>query len=231
MSSEPAFEPKLTLLPSAQQRVFGELGSVSHRFVLYGGTAITLRLGHRASRDFDLFSNDHFHPEALERATPLLRGAVRVRSEPDKLVSVVDRDGPVTVSFFGGLLLSRVADPAVAVAHRTGGPMADGVLVASLLDLAATKVKVVQDRAEAKDYVDVAVLLDEGISLGEVLAAALAVYGPTFNPLLSLKALSYFGDGDLPSLPKETRLALERAARVTPVASIHLLSRRGGIAP
>jgi len=85
----------------------------------------------------------------------LLRGAVRSRSEPDTLVAVVNRGGPVPVSFFGGLALSRVADPTLAGS--------DGPLVASLLDLAATKVKVVQDRAEAKDYVDVARLLAERI--------------------------------------------------------------------
>ena len=200
MSSQFAFEPRLTVLPPAQQRVFRELGGVTRRFVLYGGTAITLRLGHRTSHDFDLFSNDHFQPDALERAMPLLRGAVRSRSEPDTLVTVVDRNGPVTVSFFGGLPLSRVADPASAGA--------DGPLVASLLDLAATKVKVVQDRAKAKDYIDVARLLAEGILLREALVAVFAIYGSTFNPLLSLKALAYFGDGDLPSLPKETREAL-----------------------
>ena len=65
-------------------------------------------------------------------------------------------------------------------------------------------------------------LLAEGISLGEALAAAVAVYGPTFNPLLSLKALAYFGG---------TREALERAVRDTPVEAIHPLPPRGGIAP
>ena len=217
------FEPRLTLLPESQQRVFRELGSVSRRFVLYGGTAITLRLGHRRSLDFDLFSNDHFQPDTLEREIPWLQGSVRSRSEPDTLVSVVDRAGLVTVAFFGGLSLRRVADPALAGS--------DGPLVASLLDLAATKVKVVQDRAEAKDYVDVARLLTEGISLREALAAALAVYGPTFNPLLSLKALAYFGDGDLPSLPREIREELERAVRETRVEAVHPLSPLpGGIA-
>ena len=103
--------------------------------------------------------------------------------------------------------------------------------LAALLDLAATTVKVVQDRAKAKDYIDVVRLLAEGILLREALVAVFAIYGSTFNPLLSLKALAYFGDGDLPSLPKETREALERSVRDTPVESIHLLSPRGGIAP
>ena len=223
VTSRQAFEPRSTLLPGPQQRVLRELAAVPRRFVLYGGTAISLRLGHRRSLDFDLFSNDHFQPDALEQEIPLLRRAVRSRSEPDTLVSVVDRGGLVTVSFFGGLSLQRVADPELA-----GG---DGPLVASLLDLAATKVKVVQDRAEAKDYVDVVRLLAEGISLREALGAALAVYGPTFNPLLSLKALAYFGDGDLPSVPGPIRAELERAVRGTRVEAIQpLTALPGGIA-
>ncbi|MBM3217641.1 MAG: nucleotidyl transferase AbiEii/AbiGii toxin family protein [Candidatus Rokubacteria bacterium] len=222
MSVPCAFEPRLDVLPEPQRRVFRELGTVPRRFVLYGGTAITLRLGHRRSLDFGFFSNGHFQPDALEREIPLLRGAVRSRSEPDTLVSVVERSGPVTGSFFGRLLLRRVGDPGIAAG--------DGPLVASLLDLAATKVKVVQDRAEAKDYLDVACLLAEGIALREALGAALAVYGPTFNPLPSLKALAYFEDGDLPSLSKEIREALERAVRETPLATIRALPPRGGLA-
>ncbi|MGH7819091.1 MAG: nucleotidyl transferase AbiEii/AbiGii toxin family protein, partial [Candidatus Binatia bacterium] len=49
----------MALLPDPQRRVFRELGSVPRRFVLYGGTAIMLRLSHRPSLDFDFFSN---HP-------------------------------------------------------------------------------------------------------------------------------------------------------------------------
>ena len=32
------------------------------------------------------------------------------------------------------------------------------------------------------------------------MAAARAIYGEQYNALLTLKALTYFGDGDLPSL-------------------------------
>jgi len=137
---------------------------------------------------------------------------------------MVERDGPVQVSFFGGLSLRRVQDPEPA-----DGP---GVLVASLLDLAATKVKVVQDRAEAKDYLDIAKLLEEGLNIGEVLGAAVAVYGGGFNPLLSLKALSYFADGDLSSLSKELRSRLTGAvARVDPDDLPEVEALPGGVAP
>ena len=53
--------------------------------------------------------------------------------------------------------------------------------VASLIDLAAMKVKVVQSRAEAKDYIDIDAILQTGdITLGEALRAAEMVYGQSF---------------------------------------------------
>jgi hypothetical protein len=101
-----------------------------------------------------------------------------------------------------------------------------------LLDLSATKVKAVQDRAEAKDYIDLSRLLEEGVDLATALGAALAVYGRAFNPILSLKALSYFADGDLASLSDAVRLRLADAVRrVDPNHLPELQPRPGGIAP
>ncbi len=80
------------------------------------------------------------------------------------------------VSFFGALVLGRVGE--VSVSDDTGVP------VASLLDLAAQKVRVVQVRAERKDYLDLA----------------------------TLKALSYFDDGDLAELPDVVKRRLVEAA-------------------
>jgi hypothetical protein len=197
-------KPLLDRLPAPQRKLWTELSEVPRGFVLYGGTALTLRLGHRISEDFDFFSNEALLPDDLERKVPFLQNAIRLQSSPNTLVSSADRDGAVKISFFGGLNLRRVQDPEPAE-----GP---GILVASLLDLAATKVEVVQDRAEAKDYLDVHRLLNQ-VDLSQALAAARAVYGPTFNPLLSLKALSYFKDGDLSTLPEAVLSRLVAAVR------------------
>jgi Nucleotidyl transferase AbiEii toxin, Type IV TA system len=218
------FEPRLDKLPAPQRSLWGELGSIPPGFVLYGGTALALRLGHRISEDFDFFSNQALAPDALEREIPFLAGSTRLQSSPNTLVSAVDRGGPVKVSFFGGLPLHRVQNPEPA-----GAP---GVLVASLLDLAATKVKVVQDRAEAKDYLDISRLLEEGIDLRAALGAARAVYGEGFNPLLSLKALAYFGDGDLAGLPEAVRDRLVRAVQaVDPGRLPEIEPLPGGLLP
>lgn len=195
--------PRLDILPAPQRRLWDELGVIQAGFVLYGGTALALRLGHRASEDFDFFSNRDFRPDDLERQISFLEGTERLQSSPNTLVSLVERDGPVKVSFFGGLTLKRVRNP-----EPVEGP---GFQVASLLDLAATKVKVVQDRAEAKDYLDLSRLLEKGVDLAQALGAAQAVYGEAFNPLLSLKALTYFRDGDLPTVPESVQSRLTRA--------------------
>ncbi len=81
----------------------------------------------------------------------------------------------------------------------------------SRLDLAATKVATVQARADAKDYFDIDALLRTGITLEDALGAAGAVYGSGFNPLLSLKALTYYAEGDLDTVPKTVRDRLAAA--------------------
>jgi len=81
-----------------------------------------------------------------------------------------------------------------------------------LRDLAATKMAAIVDRAEAKDYLDVLALLEAGLELPDMLASAQAVFGPRFAPLLALKALTSFEDGDLPTLGEGARARLSSAA-------------------
>ena len=48
---------------------------------------------------------------------------------------------------------------------------------------------------------------------GLLRVAAQKLYGPTFNPQITLKALSFFDDGDLRQLPDDMKLRLVTAAR------------------
>ena len=45
------------------------------------------------------------------------------------------------------------------------------------------------------------------------LSAAQRIYGSTFNPQITLEALSFFDDGELALLPEDVRLRLATAAR------------------
>jgi Nucleotidyl transferase AbiEii toxin, Type IV TA system len=133
-----------------------------------------------------------------------------VQVGPGTLTCRVERDGPVLVSFFGGLGLGQVA---------TREKVPDMSLhVASLLDIAGTKAAVVQKRAEVKDYMDIDAILQHGIDLPTVLAAGAVVYGRKFNPLITLKALGYFED--VPMLPDKVRARLKRAVEAVDVTRL-----------
>ena len=192
-------------------------------FVLYGGTALALRLGHRQSVDFDFFSRRPFMPDELRRRVDYLTGGRALQKSENTLTYVLDFDGEVHVSFFGGLDLRSVRDP-----DRADGP---GVLLASLLGLAATKAGVVQARASAKDYVDMDALLRAGVSLADALGAANAVYGSEFNPLLTLKALTAYGEGDLDRVPCETRENLTAAVCAVDLQELPTFKPRTRLCP
>ena len=49
--------PRLDILPDQQRDLWPKLAAVPPRFILYGGTAIALRLGHRISVDFDFYAS------------------------------------------------------------------------------------------------------------------------------------------------------------------------------
>jgi hypothetical protein len=200
------FVPRLDVLPKAQQRLWTELKDVPAEFVLYGDTAIALHLGHRQSIDFDFFSNRTFDPARVESTVPFMANAEISQRAPNTLTGIVDRSGLVQVSFFGIPNVSRIAPPHVAADN--------GLKVASLLDLAGTKVSVVQQRAEAKDYIDIDALIRAGgVDLPKALAAGKAVYGSRFSPESTLKALSFFDDGNLRSLPDDLKARLAAAVR------------------
>jgi hypothetical protein len=200
------FEPRLEILPPPQRKLWAELHEVPWEFALYGGTALALHLGHRHSVDFDFFGNRALDISKLEQGVPFLQGANIIQREKNTLSVIVDRGGQVKVSFYGLPNLPRLSTPLVAKDNRLG--------IASLLDLAGTKASVVQMRAEAKDYVDIDALITKGkVDLPLALSAAQRLYGPTFNPQITLKALSFFDDGDLRQLPDAMKSRLVTAAR------------------
>lgn len=188
------FTPRMDILPLAQQRLWPELRPAAQMgFALYGGTAIALRLGHRASVDFDFFSAKPPDRDALHAAYPFIATSAVSQDQQNTLTLQVPYGNSereyIKVSFFGTIGFGRVGVPSITE---------DGVLhVASLDDLVASKVKVILQRAEAKDYRDIAAMVGAGVNMAQGLAAARALFGLSFQPGESLKAMVYFEDGDL----------------------------------
>lgn len=211
------FEPHIEVLPAAQREIWPRLQAISQlAFVLYGGTAVALYLGHRKSVDFDFFSAEPLDKPRLRNVLPALPEPAILQDEVDTLaISVAMPSGPVRLSFFGRIGLGRVNDPLQTV---------DGtLLVASPDDLMATKLKAILDRAEARDYRDIAAMLRHGVSLDVGLAAFKAMFKG--EPMTVLRALCFFEDGDLPSLDDADRKLLTTAAsRVGNLPSVPITS-------
>jgi hypothetical protein len=210
-----SFEPRLDILPGPQKEIWASLSAAPRlSFVLYGGTAIALHLGHRQSVDFDFFRTDPLDKRELRDAFAFLADATVLQDIPDTLaVLAAMPSGPVKISFFGRIGFGRVSEPLQT---------SDGtLLVASLDDLMATKLKATLDRAEARDYRDIARMISAGVSL----SAGLGAFKKMFKaePSQVLRAIGYFKDGDLPMLAKTDQELLRKARdRVVEVPDVHV---------
>jgi hypothetical protein len=91
----------------------------------------------------------------------------------------------------------------------------NGLVVASIYDLAGTKAKALLDRSEWKDYFDIATLLRAGHRLPDIVGYALTIFGRQFEfPVpLFLRSLVYFEDGTAPDVPQDMQRELEAAVR------------------
>jgi hypothetical protein len=210
------FQPRLDVLPPAQRAVWPRLDQIPPHFVLYGGTAIALRLGHRESVDFDFFSGRPFSPRELLAEIPLLRGPKQVQQEQANTytVEIPGPGGTVKWSFFGEIDCGQIRAPDRCPDNH--------LKIASMEDLLALKLATIHQRIEAKDYLDIRALLRFGLSLPEALGHLEALHPQTTNWMLTLQTLVYFKGGDLATLPVEVKSDLEAAAkevRVVPAFS------------
>ena len=112
------FSPRLDILPPAQQRLWPKLSpAASAGFVLYGGTAIALRLGHRPSIDFDFFTDQPLDKDALRSALPIVERATVLQDRPETLT----------------VLVADEADPSQTIKLSCGADLAHGVAAARVL--------------------------------------------------------------------------------------------------
>ena len=218
-----SFKPRLEVLPQAQKKVWPTLAwTAANGFVLYGGTAIALRYGHRASIDFDFFTDQSLRQSTILQELQKSETALRAVQDEKNALTVVTEPGNVRLSFLGGLGMGRVGVPTLTEDNVA--------MVASDLDLLGTKLKVIMQSEESKDYSDIAQLLGGGTSLIQGLGAARSLYGSAFAPAECLRALTFFDDGDLARVKAETRAVLRteaaKASKVFPIPSIERISNQ-----
>ena len=147
-------------------------------FLLVGGTALALQLGHRTSTDIDLFYNISFD-------TALLRKEIETDFNCE--IKSVYR-------FALFLLIEEVKTDIVFQKSKLLEPpvISSGIKMASLKDLTAMKLMAITNRGKLRDFVDIYILLQH-FTLNEMLEWWAEKFSND-NYALVLRSLTYFED-------------------------------------
>jgi hypothetical protein len=159
-------------------------------FYLVGGSAVACHLGHRVSRDLDLFTGDAFDPVAAAAAlAPTLPNTTLI-STTDVMARLLVSGTPVD--------LVRTTYPLL----EPLGPGPEGIGLASLLDLAAWKLATIARRGLRRDFWDLHAILQTGLTLEEAGRAYLRKFGVAASDLYHVaRALTYFDDAEREPMP------------------------------
>lgn len=149
-------------------------------FVLVGGTALSLRIGHRVSIDLDLFSKKDFDQSALQE---------HLQNRYNFTADYIERNTLKGIAH--GVALDFISHK-----YDNVGEIAviEDVRLASFKDIAAMKLNaIINNGTRLKDFLDIA-FLGEKIPFNEMLKAYADKYKT--SPVMAAKALLYHDDID-----------------------------------
>lgn len=176
-------------IPQAAERVLEILaGNNMDSFYLAGGTGLALQLGHRLSRDLDLFSAEPFSEE-------MLLGNLK---DVEKL-SVVSKDRETLHLHIRGIKVSFLGYH-YPVLFQFRSFM--GMQVADPRDIACMKISAIAGSGSRRDFVDLYAIAKE-YGLDHLLDLFKKKYSQIdFNIVHALKSLTYFKDAEKEPIPK-----------------------------
>lgn len=171
------------ILTKKQIELFPLIKEFGKEFILVGGTATALYMGHRSSIDFDLFSCKDFDGREIRRK--VLRHAKVDRT-------YIDEPGEYTV------MANKVKITFLSYPYKIkAGTQLDKIIkLPDLLTLAAMKAFALGRRAKWKDYVDLYFILKDYFPINEISQKAKQIFENEFNERVFREALVYFKDVD-----------------------------------
>ena len=150
-------------------------------FLLVGGTALALQIGHRKSIDIDLFTNVNFSAEEILENISQYFSVNDASFEKNTLQCYIE--GVKTD-------LLRHNYPCISPILET-----EGVRMAGLEDIAAMKLSaIIRNGQRLKDFIDIA-CLSSNMILSSMLNSFSKKY-PGLNDMMAVKALTYHADID-----------------------------------
>lgn len=172
-------------IPAQTQNLLSALtpALAPRRFVLAGGTALTLYLGHRVSADLDLFSAQPFSIDILYRS-------IEQRGMNPTLLQ--EAEGTLTVTI-AGIKVSLFHYPYPFIEEQAAW---NGIMVAGILDIAAMKLIAIAQRGAKRDFVDL-YFIARDIPFRKIAENAVRRFGKSrINPVHIGKSLVYFSEAE-----------------------------------
>lgn len=158
-------------------------------FNLVGGTALSLRFGHRISIDLDLFShNDFDNDQVIESLKSHFGKRLQIISNPNNKLGVFSFIDQVKIDIcrHNGILIDKICEE-------------ESIRMWGLKDIAASTVNAISKRATKKDFWDINELLD--IFSTEEIAK---FYREKYDPMLAIgvaKMITYYEDAENSETP------------------------------
>ena len=153
----------------------------NYGFYLAGGTALALQMGHRASLDFDFYTQKNFEPLRLrEKFDKRFKKVIEIHVAKDTLI--LDVEG-IEVSFFK--YPYKLINPCLKL---------EEVDIASMEDIASMKILAISQRGIRRDFIDIYFLIQK-FGLKKIIELTKEKY-PMFNIYVGLQGLTYFKDAD-----------------------------------
>ena len=175
---------------------------VFNDFILVGGTALSLQIGHRISHDIELFSRNEFDAEEMSAYLEKQFG-----------FSLQYMHHNTLKGFINGIFIDVLRHNYPLVNDPVGE---EGIKMASAADIAAMKLNAISGNGtRAKDFVDIYFLL-KSYSLGDLIGFYKAKYAER-NDFHVVKSLTYFDDiieENWPNLVLEKSLTLKDLKKV-----------------
>ena len=173
----------LDLLDKKRQELLQKLIPYVADFVLSGGTALSLQLGHRKSFDFDFFSSVVIPKKLLEKLSKTIKIKNVAVDTSDELTFFTENNIKVTFLYYP---FKPHLKPITAI---------DGLCLYPVEEIALQKAYTIGRRGEYRDYFDLYTILSKGfINLGNLISETKKVHGSLFEEKLFLEQLVYFGD-------------------------------------
>lgn len=155
----------------------------SHRLV--GGTSLALQFGHRLSIDLDFFSEALIDHEEILINLKLLGK-----------VDVVSKSKYINCFYLNDIKVDFVSLPYKWIDEPV---LEDSIRLASIKDIAAMKLSAITNRGSKKDFIDLALLIDQ-LGLRQMMNLYHEKY-PDGMEMMVLRSLVYFDDADIQSDP------------------------------